>query len=353
MKNRTTEKIWFPFWADKWIFGSMRIEFNTEERGIWIDLMAVASKDNGYIRANEETPYPIKQLAGMLRIPEDKLNDAIENFIKKKKLRRYKIGTLKITRWEKYQFSGRYMRKLTLSNEEFTIDKIYKKTSISCPIEFSEMATKSNIVKMNRLIIAIILNRSLTKKEEVHHINKIENDNRPDNLMLFKNHMDHKRFEHGYEIDPLWNGEEDLTEKDIKKIESFFAAKINSAGKSAVGGEKTAPYTIQNNTIQNNKKTISPVEASIILGEFKEFWEAYPRKIEKEDAFLAFKALRRKESLKTIAKATNGYNDWLKKERLKKNLSKKEQVDYIKYPASFLRKNKWKTHLNFKYTPRL
>ena len=110
MKNRTTDKIWFPFWADKWIFGSMRLEFDLEDRAIWVDFLALASKDNGYIRANEETPYPITQLSGMLRIPEDKLKKAIEGFIKKKKLRRYKIGTLKITKWEKYQFSDRWKR---------------------------------------------------------------------------------------------------------------------------------------------------------------------------------------------------------------------------------------------------
>ena len=63
-----SEKTWFPFWIDKWIFGSMRIEFDVEERGIWIDLYALATKDNGHIRANEDVPYPMEQLSGMLII---------------------------------------------------------------------------------------------------------------------------------------------------------------------------------------------------------------------------------------------------------------------------------------------
>ena len=86
MKKRSPDKFWFPFWPDKWIFGSIRIEFNPAERGIWVDLLSLASKDDGHIRANEETPYPLKQLSGMLIIPEEELSAAIEKFIKLKKL---------------------------------------------------------------------------------------------------------------------------------------------------------------------------------------------------------------------------------------------------------------------------
>ncbi|GAI03977.1 unnamed protein product, partial [marine sediment metagenome] len=56
MKDRTTDKFWFPWWPDKWIFGSVRIEFSPAERGMWVDMLSLASKDNGHIRANEETP---------------------------------------------------------------------------------------------------------------------------------------------------------------------------------------------------------------------------------------------------------------------------------------------------------
>jgi len=110
MKKRTSDNMWIPFWIDKWIFGSMRIECNLEERAIWIDLLAWAAKDNGYIRANEETPYPLEQLAGMLIIPKEKLEAAIEKFIKTKKIKRFKNGVLYVTTWEKYQFSDRYRR---------------------------------------------------------------------------------------------------------------------------------------------------------------------------------------------------------------------------------------------------
>ena len=116
MKKRVPDKFWFPWWPDKWIFGSMRIECTVEERAIWVDLLSLASKDNGYIRANEEIPYPLEQLAGMLRIPEDIFIKAIEKFIDLKdkngkgKLTKMKDGTLYVTTWEDYQFSESYHR---------------------------------------------------------------------------------------------------------------------------------------------------------------------------------------------------------------------------------------------------
>ncbi len=116
MKKRTPDKFWFPWWPDKWIFGSVRIECSPAERGIWVDLLSFASKDDGYIRANEETPYLLKQLAGILLIEEKELEDAIEKFIKLGKLKRTKEGTLYIIKWNKYQFSKRHKRRVEVSN---------------------------------------------------------------------------------------------------------------------------------------------------------------------------------------------------------------------------------------------
>jgi len=112
MKKRVPDKFWFPWWPGKWIFGSVRIEFNPAERGIWVDLLSFASMDDGHIRANEETPYPLQQLAGMLIIPEKELDAAIKKFIKYKKLTRTKTGTLYVTKWDKYQFSDRHKRRV-------------------------------------------------------------------------------------------------------------------------------------------------------------------------------------------------------------------------------------------------
>jgi len=129
MKKRVSEKYWIPFWVDKWIWGSMRIECTVEERSVWIDLLALGAKDDGWIRANEDIPYPLEQLAGMLRIPVDKLKKAINKFVRLKKLTRFPNKTLYITEWKKYQFTDRHKRRVMSaetdieSSETDTIEK--------------------------------------------------------------------------------------------------------------------------------------------------------------------------------------------------------------------------------------
>lgn len=130
MEKRVPDKFWFPWWPDKWIFGSVRIEFTPIERGIWVDLLSLASKDNGHIRANEETPYPLQQLAGMLILPEKELEAAINKFIKKRKLTKLKSGTLYVTKWKKYQFSDRHKRRVEEEMSDKTDMQSEKKDTI-------------------------------------------------------------------------------------------------------------------------------------------------------------------------------------------------------------------------------
>ena len=127
MKERDSNMKWFPFWTDKWIFGSMRIECTIIERAIWVDLLALASKDTGFIRANEETPYLITQLAGMLIIKEDQLKAAIKKFIKIGKLKKDNNGILSIAKWDKYQLSERHKRRI----KKEIIDKMSGKAVIA------------------------------------------------------------------------------------------------------------------------------------------------------------------------------------------------------------------------------
>ena len=55
-------------------------------------------------------------------------------------------------------------------------------------------STKSGYMPEHRLIMEKHIERYLKSKEVVHHLNHILNDNRIENLMLFKNNSEHIRF---------------------------------------------------------------------------------------------------------------------------------------------------------------
>lgn len=111
MRNKKGDD-WFPFYVDKWLFGSTRIEFSHAERAIWIDLLTLSKKDSGFIRANEGIPYPLEQLAGMFRASKRLVSTTIAKAISHKKLDQLKDGTLFVVSTEKYTISDRHKRRL-------------------------------------------------------------------------------------------------------------------------------------------------------------------------------------------------------------------------------------------------
>jgi len=62
-------------------------------------------------------------------------------------------------------------------------------------------ANSSGWIQEHRLIVSEILGRSLTKEEVVHHLNLKQEDNRPENLLIFSNQAKHKSF---HENPPDW-----------------------------------------------------------------------------------------------------------------------------------------------------
>lgn len=75
----------------------------------------------------------------------------------------------------------------------------YKKFKIKyvlCPEEYKSMSRKDGYVMEHRLVMAISLNRCLTRTEVVHHIDHNPENNELSNLMLFKNNKEHKEYEH-------------------------------------------------------------------------------------------------------------------------------------------------------------
>lgn len=78
---------------------------------------------------------------------------------------------------------------------------------VRCPDKFNSMTKHNGYVAEHRLLLAEHLCRSLLKTEVVHHINHNSLDNRIENLMLFKSNSDHKLYENGHDIIPLWKPE--------------------------------------------------------------------------------------------------------------------------------------------------
>jgi hypothetical protein len=114
---------------------------------------------------------------------------------------------------------------------------------------------------------------------------------------------------------------------------------------------------IKGNEIKGNEKKTPGLPEKDGLDsidkEFDIFWEHYPLKINKVDAKKAFRVLRVRKKVPcegpvSIAAGLNGYNNFIKHEKVYKNFD-----IGIMYPATFLRNDKWKEHVGFVYRPPL
>ena len=72
---------------------------------------------------------------------------------------------------------------------------------VVCPA-FSHPRAQGGRMLEHRLVIEKIIGRYLESSEECHHLNRKKDDNRPENLMAFKNHSAHRRFESGKPMNP-------------------------------------------------------------------------------------------------------------------------------------------------------
>ena len=121
MKSKSDAMQWIPLWVDKWIFGTTRIELEPDERSVWIDLMAVAAKDKGFIRANVGVAYPPHQLAGLLCITEELLLRAIQKCINVGKLAKCENGGgYLLINWDEYQLTERHKRRFKPTTKEMS-----------------------------------------------------------------------------------------------------------------------------------------------------------------------------------------------------------------------------------------
>lgn len=118
---------WLPLWRRKWLQGSTRWELDPAERSVFIDFLCLAGDDDGFIRANPETPYPEQYLAHVLNVSVELLTGTIEKCITAGKITRDSNGCLFICNWKTYQLAPRTKRGLDVEDTGPSVDKILDK----------------------------------------------------------------------------------------------------------------------------------------------------------------------------------------------------------------------------------
>lgn len=101
--------------------------------------------------------------------------------------------------------------------------------------------TVDGYVLEHRLVMEKKIGRYLKPKESVHHINAIPTDNRPENLMLFKNNVEHGRFE------THWKKLDIIKVRKIRKLakESILThKKIAKKFNISLGGCRSVIYKV-------------------------------------------------------------------------------------------------------------
>lgn len=86
---------------------------------------------------------------------------------------------------------------------------------------------------------------------------------------------------------------------------------------------------------------------------YEEWWCIYPRHVEKIAAKEPFTARVKQDLFDEICQGAIGYQNYIKYEMVKKGKEWKDQIDWVKHPATFLRKERWREYIGFKYKPRL
>lgn len=116
---------WIPLHIHKWLEGSTREELQHDERAIFSDLLCLASKNGGYIGANVDDgfPYSNSRLSKILDAPVELIERTLEKCIDTGKIERLKNGILRIVKWEDYQLSDRWIRKLNSAKTEHSSEK--------------------------------------------------------------------------------------------------------------------------------------------------------------------------------------------------------------------------------------
>lgn len=107
MTTEPKHRDWVKLWIKESLLGTIREDLTAEERGMWYDFLLLAgnSRIPGIICANEDSPLPIKRIAGILNVTEELVNQSIQKFLKSGRITMDNQGIIRIVNWSKYQYS--------------------------------------------------------------------------------------------------------------------------------------------------------------------------------------------------------------------------------------------------------
>lgn len=103
---------WFKINHDGWLDGRIRQDSTPAERGVFVDLMALASRctlRDGTLRTSIDCPMSRERIIKILDIPIELLNSTIDKGQKdvgsngKPRIEVWEDGTISIPNWSKYQ----------------------------------------------------------------------------------------------------------------------------------------------------------------------------------------------------------------------------------------------------------
>lgn len=105
MANFTNRFDWCKVWHDPWLHGSIRWTMTTAERGVWIDLLALASDSpvRGVICSSKNKGVPVEALARLLFNSVEDMQSAIAKCTADGRIQTDEYGCIHICNWERYQ----------------------------------------------------------------------------------------------------------------------------------------------------------------------------------------------------------------------------------------------------------
>lgn len=100
----------------KWIYGSIRKDLEPDERGVWADLMALATltkpeERRGYIERSKGIPYERETLLVILNITGELFNRTIKKCAAEGRLQILTDGAMFLTNWQTYNSVNDYETK--------------------------------------------------------------------------------------------------------------------------------------------------------------------------------------------------------------------------------------------------